>query len=166
MNVWFFVFTALSIVVSTGLVLIILVQRPAGGGLAGAFGGAGGSGSDTVFGGRVGDALTWMTVVGFAIYLGVAITLNLIPSVPPPASADPTPASTSTTTPAPAPVAPAPAPITTTPAPAPVVPAPAPVTTTPAPAPVVPAPAPVAPAPAPVAPDAGGAGDTPTEDGA
>jgi protein translocase SecG subunit len=158
MNVWFFVFTALSIVVSTGLVLIILVQRPAGGGLAGAFGGAGGSGSDTVFGGRVGDALTWMTVVGFAIYLGVAITLNLIPSVPPPVSANVTPASTTTTIPVTAGGgSTAPAPITITPAPAPVAPAPAP---------VAPALAPVAPAPAPVAPDADGAGDTPTEDGA
>ncbi len=61
------------------MVLIILAQRPSGGGLAAAFGGAGGSGGDTVFGGRVGDALTWATVVGFVLYLALALGLNVIP---------------------------------------------------------------------------------------
>lgn len=75
---WFLVLTTLFIIVSTVMVLIILVQRAQGGGLAGAFGGAGGTGADTVFGGRVGDALTWATVICFLVYLGLAITLNLI----------------------------------------------------------------------------------------
>ena len=78
MHVWFTVLTILFIVVSAAMVLIILVQRPQGGGLAGAFGGAGGTGGDTVFGGRVGDALTYMTVVAFIAYLGLAIGLNLL----------------------------------------------------------------------------------------
>ncbi len=81
MNVWFLVVTSLFVLVSLAMVLIILVQRPSGGGLAGAFGGAGGSGSDTVFGGRVGDALTWATVSAFVLYLGCAIALNLLDDV-------------------------------------------------------------------------------------
>ena len=62
--------------------MIILVQRPQGGGLASAFGGAGGGSTDTVFGGRVGDALTVMTVVAFVLFLGIAVSLNLIDSNP------------------------------------------------------------------------------------
>jgi len=81
MNTAFWIVTILFMVVSLGMVLIILVQRPSGGGLAGAFGGAGGSGSDTVFGGRVGDALTWATVAAFVLYLGFAIALNLLDNV-------------------------------------------------------------------------------------
>ena len=83
MNTAFLIVTVLFMLVSLGMVLIILVQRPSGGGLAGAFGGAGGSGSDTVFGGRVGDALTWATVVAFLLYLGFAIALNLLDEVGP-----------------------------------------------------------------------------------
>lgn len=81
MNIWFLVVTISFMLVSLAMVLIILVQRPSGGGLAGAFGGAGGSGSDTVFGGRVGDALTWATVTAFVLYLGFAIALNLLDEV-------------------------------------------------------------------------------------
>lgn len=80
MNVGFLIGTLVFIVVSVAMILIILVQRPQGGGLAGAFGGAGGAGAETVFGGRVGDALTWATVIAFVIYLGMAITLNKIES--------------------------------------------------------------------------------------
>lgn len=75
-------FTLLFIVVAAAMILIILVQRPQGGGLAGAFGGAGGGGTDTVFGGRVGDALTWATVIAFAVYLGLAISLNFLDQAP------------------------------------------------------------------------------------
>ncbi len=52
MSIWFWIATLAFTLVSAGMVLIILVQRPQGGGLAGAFGGAGGSGTETVFGGR------------------------------------------------------------------------------------------------------------------
>lgn len=82
MSPWFWVTTIVFMVVSIILVMVILVQRPQGGGLAGAFGGAGGSGTETVFGGRVGDALTLFTVLGFVVYLGLAITLNMLDSVP------------------------------------------------------------------------------------
>ena len=75
----FLILTALFSAVSLAIVLMILVQRPQGGGLAGAFGGAGGGGADSVFGGRVGDALTWSTVIAFVVYLLLAVTINLVP---------------------------------------------------------------------------------------
>jgi preprotein translocase subunit SecG len=78
MSPWFWVTTVIFMVISVIMVLIVLVQRPQGGGLAGAFGGAGGAGTETVFGGRVGDALTWFTVIAFAVYLSLAIALNLM----------------------------------------------------------------------------------------
>ncbi|MCH2139504.1 MAG: preprotein translocase subunit SecG [Phycisphaerales bacterium] len=76
MSTTYLVLTILFIVVAVAMILIILVQRPAGGGLAGAFGGSGGGGTEGVFGGRVGDALTIMTVVAFTIYLTLALVLN------------------------------------------------------------------------------------------
>jgi preprotein translocase subunit SecG len=78
MSPWFWVTTVIFMAISVIMVLIVLVQRPQGGGLAGAFGGAGGAGTETVFGGRVGDALTWFTVIAFAVYLSLAIALNLM----------------------------------------------------------------------------------------
>jgi len=80
MNNTFLILTIVLIVVAVAMVLIILVQRPQGGGLASAFGGAGGGGTDTVFGGRVGDALTVMTVITFVVFIGIAVTLNLVES--------------------------------------------------------------------------------------
>jgi len=82
MTTSFFILTVLFIIISVAMVLIILVQRSQGGGLAGAFGGAGGGSTDTVFGGRVGDALTWATVSGFALYLLCAVVLNKVESSP------------------------------------------------------------------------------------
>ncbi|MHC5023800.1 MAG: preprotein translocase subunit SecG [Planctomycetota bacterium] len=82
MSIWFLLLTIFFIIVAVVMILIILVQRTQGGGLAGAFGGAGGAGAETVFGGRVGDALTWATVVAFLVYLGLAIALNKVPSKP------------------------------------------------------------------------------------
>jgi preprotein translocase subunit SecG len=78
MSLGLWILLILFIIVSAATVMIILVQRPQGGGLAGAFGGAGGTSSDTVFGGRVGDALTWATIASFTIYLGLAIALNML----------------------------------------------------------------------------------------
>jgi preprotein translocase subunit SecG len=95
MNLGFLILTIVFIIVSAVMVLIVLVQRPQGGGLAGAFGGAGGSGTDTVFGGRVGDALTVMTVAAFLAYLGLAIGLNLVPIRTVPTAQQPTPTLTS-----------------------------------------------------------------------
>ena len=82
MSLGFLILTIVFIIVSTVMVLIILVQRPQGGGLAGAFGGASGGSTDTVFGGRVGDALTVMTVVAFSAYLLLAIGLNVMDPEP------------------------------------------------------------------------------------
>ena len=77
MNIaWFWIVTLIFAIVAVAMILIILVQRPQGGGLVGAFGGAGGT--ETVFGGRVGDALTYATVTAFVLFLGLAIALNLL----------------------------------------------------------------------------------------
>ncbi len=79
MNIaWFWIVTLIFAVVAVAMILIILVQRPQGGGLVGAFGGASAGGTETVFGGRVGDALTYATVTTFVLFLGLAITLNLL----------------------------------------------------------------------------------------
>jgi preprotein translocase subunit SecG len=48
------------------LMLIVLIQRGKGGGLAGAFGGAGGS---SAFGSRAGDAFTRITITIAAIWV-------------------------------------------------------------------------------------------------
>ena len=137
MEYFFGALTVLFIVVSIALVLIILVQRPQGGGLTGAFGGGGGT--DTAFGGRTGDALTVATITAFTIYLLIAIGLNISGNImrSAPAESAATPASTD----APAPVAPEGAAPVTIPAPA--------STDAPAPAPAAPeTPAPATPAPA------------------
>lgn len=62
-------------VVCLFLMLVILIQRPRGGGLAGAFGGAGGA-AQTAFGARVGDLLTWVTVVCFVLFILLAMALT------------------------------------------------------------------------------------------
>src|SRR5215468_11290062 len=48
------------------LILLVLIQRGKGGGLAGAFGGAGGS---SAFGSRAGDTFTRITIYVAAIWL-------------------------------------------------------------------------------------------------
>ncbi len=48
------------------LILLILIQRGKGGGLAGAFGGAGGS---SAFGSRAGDAFTRITIYVAAVWI-------------------------------------------------------------------------------------------------
>ena len=59
------------------MILVILMQRPKGGGLSAAFGGSSAGSADSLLGGRVGDTLTWVTVVAFVLYLGLAISLNM-----------------------------------------------------------------------------------------
>jgi preprotein translocase subunit SecG len=66
------IFAILFVGVSLFLMLVILVQKPKGGGLSGAFGGAGGA-VQTAFGSKVGDLLTWVTVVCFALFLLLAM---------------------------------------------------------------------------------------------
>ncbi|MFT3686659.1 MAG: preprotein translocase subunit SecG [Phycisphaerales bacterium] len=67
---------ALFVVVCVLLVLTILIQKPQGGGLSGAFGAGSGGSGQTAFGTKTGDALTWMTIGMFVIYLATAIGMN------------------------------------------------------------------------------------------
>ena len=57
------------------LIIVILLQRGRGVGLAGAFGG---TGAHTAFGAKTGDFLTWLTVVMAALFLVFAIVLNYV----------------------------------------------------------------------------------------
>jgi preprotein translocase subunit SecG len=98
MNYLFAFLTVFFIIASVALVLIVLVQRPQGGGLTGAFGGGGGT--DTAFGGRTGDALTVATITAFSIYLLLAIGLNITSNLQNEAAVKPAAAETPATTPA------------------------------------------------------------------
>ena len=69
------IFTIMFIFVCLFLMLVILIQKPRGGGLSGAFGGAGGS-ATSVFGAKTGDVLTWFTVVCFCLFIGLAMLLT------------------------------------------------------------------------------------------
>jgi preprotein translocase subunit SecG len=88
------------------MIAVILLQRPQGGGLAGAFGGGQGAGQ-TAFGTKTGDALTWFTVGVFALFIVMAVVLNYATrpqaaaaDIPAAASGAETPATTPATTPA------------------------------------------------------------------
>lgn len=67
------------------LILTVLIQRPQGGGLSGAFGAGAGSG-ETAFGARTGDALTIATISFFLLWLGVAVGLVWVMTPNSPAS--------------------------------------------------------------------------------
>jgi preprotein translocase subunit SecG len=71
---------ALFIVCCVSLILIILIQKGRGGGLSGAFGGAGASG---ILGSKTGDFLTWVTIVlvGFFLILAVVMAKFYRPEV-------------------------------------------------------------------------------------
>ncbi len=66
------------IVVSIAMILIVLIQRPQGGGLSGAFGAASDGAGQTAFGAKTGDMLTYATVGIFLVFLGFAIGLNYV----------------------------------------------------------------------------------------
>jgi preprotein translocase subunit SecG len=57
------------------LILIILLQRGRGGGLSGAFGGAGGH---SAFGAKTGDVFTWVTVALTGVFLLLSIISNYV----------------------------------------------------------------------------------------
>jgi len=60
------------------MMLVVLIQKPKGGGLSGAFGGgAGGGSTQAVIGARVGDVLTIVTVVCFVLFLVLAMGMTL-----------------------------------------------------------------------------------------
>lgn len=75
MKFTFFLLFALFMVVCLFMAGLILIQRGRGGGLASAFGGAGGN---TAFGSKTGDVLTWTTAVVFVIFMLMTIGLNKI----------------------------------------------------------------------------------------
>jgi preprotein translocase subunit SecG len=75
MTTFLYITIALFVIVSVFMILLILIQKGRGGGLASAFGGAGGN---TAFGAKTGDVLTWATSVVFGIFLILAVVMNLV----------------------------------------------------------------------------------------
>jgi preprotein translocase subunit SecG len=71
------IFNTLIILVSIFLICLILIQRGKGGGLAGAFGGVGGS---SAFGTKAGDTFTRITVVTAAVWMLMAMLLVVMTS--------------------------------------------------------------------------------------
>lgn len=55
------------------LILLILIQKGRGGGLSGAFGGAGAS---SVLGSKTGDFLTWVTIILVGLFLLLAVVMG------------------------------------------------------------------------------------------
>ncbi len=88
------------------LMLVILLQRGRGVGLAGAFGGAGGV---SALGAKTGDILTWVTMVLAAVFVLLAIGLNyvFVQATPRPVGGELEPAGGAPVTPPPAGGAPA-----------------------------------------------------------
>lgn len=78
---WYSILTGVTVLVFVGvsvlMILTVLIQRPAGGGLSGAFGSGAGSGQ-TAFGTKTGDALTIATITMFVLFLLFAIVLNFL----------------------------------------------------------------------------------------
>lgn len=68
---WVHLLNTIVLLLGVFMILLILIQRGKGGGLAGAFGGAGGS---SPFGSRAGDTFTKITLVVAAIW---ALTIML-----------------------------------------------------------------------------------------
>ncbi len=66
------IFNTLIILVSIFLICLILIQRGKGGGLAGAFGGVGGS---SAFGTKAGDTFTRITVITASVWMLMAMLL-------------------------------------------------------------------------------------------
>jgi preprotein translocase subunit SecG len=87
----------LLVVICGFLIMLVLIQKGRGGGLASAFGGAGGN---TAFGSKTGDVLTWATSVVFGVFLILSVVSNLVANkihaqrvgIAAPAAAAPTPA--------------------------------------------------------------------------
>ena len=73
MEILFWSTLVLFLIVCVLLILLVLIQKGRGGGLAGAFGGAGGN---TAFGSKTGDVLTWATSILFGVFLLLAVAAN------------------------------------------------------------------------------------------
>ena len=70
MQFWQYVFGILLFTISLFLILLVLIQRGRGGGLAGAFGGMGGQ---SAFGTKAGDLFTRVTMVVAAVWILLSI---------------------------------------------------------------------------------------------
>ena len=73
MNTIYYLLALLFAFLCVFLVLLILIQKGRGGGLSGAFGGAGGN---TAFGTKTGDLLTWVTASVFVLFILLAMGLT------------------------------------------------------------------------------------------
>ena len=71
----FYVLMSIFIFVCLFMILLVLIQKGRGGGLASAFGGGG---SNTAFGSKTGDVLTWATSIVFGVFVVLAVVLNLM----------------------------------------------------------------------------------------
>ncbi len=71
------IFNTLIILTSIFLICLILIQRGKGGGLAGAFGGVGGS---SAFGTKAGDTFTRITVITASVWMLMAMLLVVMTS--------------------------------------------------------------------------------------
>ena len=74
------VWNIMLVLTSLFLILLVLIQRGKGGGLAGAFGAAGGS---SAFGSRAGDTFTRVTIFTAAVWvLMIMIMIKMVQPVP------------------------------------------------------------------------------------
>jgi preprotein translocase subunit SecG len=89
---WQGLITFLFLVVCLMLILVVLIQKGRGGGLSGAFGGAGGH---SAFGAKTGDVFTWITVGLTGMFILMAVIGNYVMVPPPVTGAAQTPDATS-----------------------------------------------------------------------
>lgn len=75
MTIIFYFTTIAFVAICLFMILLVLVQKGRGGGLASAFGGMGGG---TAFGAKTGDVLTWTTAIVFGIFVVLAVVLNYV----------------------------------------------------------------------------------------
>ncbi|MGD0463557.1 MAG: preprotein translocase subunit SecG [Tepidisphaeraceae bacterium] len=75
MLVLYWIIMPLFLFLSFIMILLVLIQKGRGGGLSSAFGGSGGN---TAFGAKTGDVLTWATSIVFALFVAMAVILNLV----------------------------------------------------------------------------------------
>ena len=75
MMILLYTMITLMVTVSLILILLVLIQKGRGGGLASAFGGVGGH---TAFGSKTGDVLTWATSVVFGVFLILSVVTGVV----------------------------------------------------------------------------------------
>ncbi len=69
------ILNSLLVLLSLFLICLVLIQRGKGGGLAGAFGGVGGS---SAFGTKAGDVFTRVTIIVAAVWFSLTLILNIV----------------------------------------------------------------------------------------